>query len=66
MAKKTLPPAELTRLHRLTDEESELLLDYRFMPTQAQQAIKHIAKSYAEDYVGMLPGNVVSIARPAD
>lgn len=57
---------ELTRLHRLTNEEADLILNYRLMGTQAKQATWHLVNAQAAYYVGKLPGNVVSIARPAD
>lgn len=57
---------ELTRLHRLTDEEADLIMDYRLLGEPAKQCISGIAKAQAEYYVGKLTGNVVSIARPAD
>ena len=65
MAKKILPPAELTRLHYLTDEEADFILYFRLMDTQAKRATEHIAKAYAERYVDPTAGNVVSITRPA-
>lgn len=65
MAKKILPPAELTRLHYLTDDEAEMILNFRLMDTQAKQATRHIVNAQAECYVEPTAGNVVSIARPA-
>lgn len=63
MAKKILPPAELTRLHYLTDEEAELILNYRLMDARAKQATGYLVKSQAEGCIESTAGNVVSIAR---
>lgn len=63
MAKKILPPTELTRLHYLTYEEAGLILDYRLMDEQAKRATRHLVKSMAEGSVKSTAGNVVSIAR---
>jgi hypothetical protein len=67
MAKKILPPAELTRLHYLTDREADLIMDFRLLGEAAKECISGIAKSHGQYYVEPTGGNVVSIApRPAD
>lgn len=57
---------EPTRLHRLTDEEADLIVNYRLMGAAAKQVTVHLVKSQAAYYVDLLPSNVVSIARPSD
>ena len=66
MAKKILPPAELTRLHYLTDEEADMISNYRLMPAQSQQATRYLVKTHAEGCIESTAGNVFSIARPAN
>lgn len=66
MAKKILPPAELTRLHYLTDEEADLIQDYRLLCAETKRMSKLHLKLMSESHVEPTGGNVVSIARPAD
>ncbi len=54
---------ELTRLHRLTDDEADLILDFRLLSAQSKQAISYITQSMAVHHVEPTAGNVVSIAR---
>ncbi len=66
MAKKILPPAELTRLHYLTDEEADLIQDYRLLGAGAKECTRIATKTHSNYYVEPTGGNVVGIRRPAD
>lgn len=64
MTKSTQP--ELTRLHYLTDEEADLILNLRCVSAENKITTMYLVKSLAEGSVKPTTGNVVSIARPAD
>ncbi|MDZ7585867.1 MAG: hypothetical protein U0938_13715 [Thiobacillus sp.] len=66
MAKKILPPAELTRLHRLTDDEANLIMDFRLLSACNKGAISYMCKTLPDGDVEPTAGNVVSIARRPD
>jgi hypothetical protein len=64
MAKKILPlPAELTRLHYLTEGEADLIFDFRLLSEQAKKMVSSVVKMQSEHYVEPTGGNVIGIAR---
>ena len=65
MAKKILPPAELTRLHYLTDDEADLILDFRLLHADHKKGISHMCKTLPYGDAEPTAGNVVSITRRA-
>ncbi|MHB1214621.1 MAG: hypothetical protein ACYCY9_06490 [Thiobacillus sp.] len=66
MAKKILPPAELTRLHYLTEDEADLIMDFRLLSAGFKGAISHMCKTLPYGDAEPTAGNVVSIARRPD
>ncbi|MDP2109397.1 MAG: hypothetical protein Q8N46_01305 [Anaerolineales bacterium] len=54
---------KLTRLHRLTDEEADLIMDYRLLHPEIKATISVVTKYQAERYAEPTTGNVVSIVR---
>jgi hypothetical protein len=45
MTKNILPPAELTRLHYLTEGEADLVFDLRVLSPESQEAILSLARA---------------------
>lgn len=55
---------ELTRLHRLTDDEADLILNFRLVSAENKTATSYLLKSLAQPHVEQTGGNVVGIRRP--